>query len=62
MALVFFGQLQPCVVAMTASGCAHLRRRVIGKFGHVIRLIPMCERTSIRHQSRVGAGKFSAYH
>jgi transposase len=38
--LAFFGQLQPCVVAMEACGGAHFWGREIGKLGHVVRLIP----------------------
>ena len=38
--LVFFGQLQPCVVAMEACGCAHFWGREVGKPGHEVRLIP----------------------
>ncbi len=38
--LVFFSQLQPCVVAMEACGGAHFWGREIGKLGHEVRLIP----------------------
>jgi transposase len=38
--LVFFGPLQPCVVAMEACGGAHVRGREIGKLGHEVRLLP----------------------
>ena len=39
-ALAFFGQLQPCVVAMEACGGAHFWGRELGKLGHEVRLIP----------------------
>jgi transposase len=38
--LEFFGQLEPCVVAMEACGGAHFWAREIGKLGHDVRLIP----------------------
>jgi transposase len=38
--LAFFSQLQPCVVALEASGGAHFWGREIGKLGHEVRLIP----------------------
>lgn len=38
--LAFFGQLQPCVVAIKACGGADFRGRKIGKLGHEVRLIP----------------------
>jgi transposase len=38
--LAFFGQLQPCFVAMEACGGAHFWGREIGKLGHEVRLIP----------------------
>ena len=38
--LAFFGQLQPCVVAMEACGGSHFWGREIGKLGHEVRLIP----------------------
>jgi len=38
--LAFFGQLQPCIVAMEACGGAHFWGREIGELGHEVRLIP----------------------
>ncbi len=38
--LEFFGQLEPCTVAMEACGGAHFWGREIGKLGHEVRLIP----------------------
>lgn len=38
--LAFFGQLQPCVVAMEACGGADFRGCEIGILGHEARLIP----------------------
>lgn len=38
--LTFFSALQPCVVAMEASGGAHFLSREIGKLGHDVRIIP----------------------
>ena len=38
--LVFFSQLERCVVAMEACGGAHFWSREIGKLGHEVRLIP----------------------
>src|SRR6056297_53227 len=38
--LSFFGELQPCVVALEAFGGAHFWGREIGRLGHEVRLIP----------------------
>ena len=36
----FFAQLAPCVVGMEACGSAHHWGRVIGRYGHQVRLMP----------------------
>jgi transposase len=36
----FFAQLAPCVVGMEACGSAHHWARVIGRYGHEVRLMP----------------------
>src|SRR5882757_9862430 len=36
----FFAQLPPCVVGMEACGSAHHWARVIGRYGHQVRLMP----------------------
>src|SRR6516162_4458865 len=36
----FFAQLPPCLVGMEACGSAHHWARVIGRFGHEVRLMP----------------------
>lgn len=39
----FFARLPPCVVAMEACGSAHHWGRIIGSFGHEVRLLPARE-------------------
>jgi hypothetical protein len=34
----FFSELEPCVVGIEASGSAHYWARVLGGFGHTVRL------------------------
>ena len=36
----FFAQLPPCLVGMEACGSAHDWARVIGRYGHEVRLMP----------------------
>ncbi|MGB9117356.1 MAG: IS110 family transposase, partial [Bradyrhizobium sp.] len=36
----FFAQLPPCMVGMEACGSAHHWARVIGGYGHQVRLMP----------------------
>ncbi|SDG92646.1 transposase, partial [Bradyrhizobium sp. Rc2d] len=36
----FFAQLPPCLVGMEACGSAHHWARVIGRYGHEVRLMP----------------------
>ena len=36
----FFAQLPPCTVGMEACGSAHHWARVIGQYGHEVRLMP----------------------
>src|SRR5262245_16837042 len=36
----FFAQLPPCIVGMEACGSAHHWARVIGRYGHQMRLMP----------------------
>src|SRR5260370_42206827 len=36
----FFAQLPPCTVGVEACGSAHHWARVIGRYGHQVRLIP----------------------
>ncbi len=36
----FFAQLPPCLVGMEACGSAHHWARVIGRYGHQVRLMP----------------------
>src|SRR5689334_15957831 len=36
----FFAELPPCLVGMEACGSAHHWARVIGRYGHEVRLMP----------------------